>query len=58
MASVSNEYRYQAISLYKRIDSLLGNEKQPTLHFYERCPMRIGRQNTKETMYPKLKETF
>lgn len=27
MASVSNEYRYQAISLYKRIDSLLGNEK-------------------------------
>ncbi|APU69455.1 DUF6090 family protein [Christiangramia flava] len=33
MASVSNEYRYQAISLYKRIDSLLGNEKTtyPTL---------------------------
>lgn len=27
LAAVSNEYRYQAISLYKRIDSLLGKEK-------------------------------
>lgn len=27
LAAVGNEYRYQAISLYKRIDSLLGKEK-------------------------------